>query len=78
MAGLVNKHFCLWQKSWRTPSRSEAFRSATARRAALSAEMAEFTSAEHFNPDGVPHGACPVGRARHGKAFEGLLKRCFG
>ena len=24
-----------------------------------------------------PRGACPVGRARHGKAFEGLLKRYF-
>ena len=25
-----------------------------------------------------PLGACPVGRARHGKAFEGLLQRYFG
>ena len=27
---------------------------------------------------GVPMGLGPWGMARHGKAFEGLLKRCFG
>ena len=28
--------------------------------------------------NGVPMGLGPWGMARHGKAFEGLLKRCFG
>ena len=56
-----DKRFCLGQKPWRTPSRSEAFRSATARRAALSAEMAEFTSPEHLNLSGTPSGPGRVG-----------------
>ena len=60
MAGLVNKHFCLWQKSWRTPSRSEAFRSATARRAALSAEMANSLRPSIEIIPGYPGGPRPV------------------
>ena len=55
------KRFCRRQKPWRTPSRSEAFRSATARRAALSAEMAEFTSPEHLNLSGTPSGPGRMG-----------------
>ncbi len=36
-----------------------------------------FTPPEQIKKWG-PHGNSPMGNARHGKAFEGLLKRYFG
>ena len=36
-----------------------------------------FTPPEQMKSSG-PCGTCPIGIARHGKAFEGLLKRYFG
>ena len=54
------KRFCRRQKPWRTPSRSEAFRSATARRAALSAEMANSLRPSIEIVPGYPNGPRPV------------------
>ena len=36
-----------------------------------------FTPPEQIKEWG-PHGSNPMGKGRHGKAFEGLLKRYFG